>query len=167
MTPEIKAFLSCIYFEALFLEESFGIQSIALQGIMGTGALLFKKEVYTLVMEIMEKNPDFIDCNILLHSSYVRINGRVCDYCDYYKLREKISEFLEKREDLDWNHFVVNANSADALSINIKVNTNNQHLLLLMLKRLNKAPEEKQQSLWPVDLMNFTTIKEESKDPKE
>ena len=161
ISPELRAFLSCLYFEAIFFEpfsdsksSVFKLESIALRG--SSNSNIKSKEIYPLILEIMEKHPEYIDNRILLNGSLVRINGRPCDYCNYYNIREKMCEYLKKitpkvsstvrlpeggalkQGVLDWNQFVVNADTFPAQTLSIKVNTENQHLLLLMLNQLNE-----------------------------
>ena len=133
ISTELKAYLSCIYFEALFFDpSSFSIHSFALQGDIG----IYSNEIYPLVIEIMNKHPEWIDHKILINSSYVKINGRICDYCKKKNLNEKISTLLEKHNFVDWNYFVMNTDTFTTLSI--KVDMDNKYLLMLMLNQLNK-----------------------------
>ena len=133
VSPELKAFLSCLYFEALFYRprNSYNIESIALREIYGLSA----KEIHPLIIEIMEKNPEWIDCNVLLNNSYITINGQDCNYTKIFRYQPDVLDFLEKQKAVDWNQYVVNAGTYTPL--NIKINKENPELLMLMLKQLN------------------------------
>lgn len=140
ISPEIKTYLSCLYFEAVFVKDLydektdslFGFRSIALPGDLRRQS----KTVYSLVMEIMKKRPEWINNDILLNGQLVRINDHPCDYCNYYCLREKICEYLKKQGTINWTQFICNPTAIAQKTVSIKINPNNEHLLLLMLEQL-------------------------------
>lgn len=133
-STEIKLLLSCLYIESIFFAPftKYSQQSFILTGLL----LNNSEEIFFLVKEIIKKNPEWFDPNILINNHYVSINGKPCNYLKKNIFNNDYITFIEKQTNLDWNNIVINPKTF--ITKEIKFDVDDPFLLIMMLNYLHK-----------------------------
>lgn len=133
-STEIKLLLSCLYVESIFFAPftKYSQHSFILTGFL----LNNSEEIFSLVKEIIKKNPEWFDPNILINNHYVSINGIPCKYLRENIFNIEYRTFIEKQTSLDWNNIVINPKTF--ITREIKFDIDDPFLLIMMLNYFNK-----------------------------
>ena len=98
LTTETKVFLSLLYFDVLFSDNSNGLNFI--RDVYGEPYVKQRKRIFNTIVKIMEENQEIIDYSYLLNAEYVKSFGnRLEEYTG-----DKVDAFFTKHEkNIDWN----------------------------------------------------------------
>ena len=151
LTVETKLLLSCLYAEALFIypfkdsgfsnhRGEYSTSKFGIECVQET-----EKNMYELVVKIMNQNPEIMDYGILLNSDYIKINGSYNnEYTQYGNKQQLMMDFIEKNKKyIDWNKITTN----QTYKLQVRPDINNLLLMLNEIHKNVKTPKEEKDTL--------------------